>query len=57
MEYYVSNMPSDMVLLSAHDYASDGAAILMKDSGVVLGRFLWPSGFFWAFQADFFQQK
>jgi hypothetical protein len=25
-----------MVLLSAHDYASDGGAILMKDSGVVL---------------------
>jgi hypothetical protein len=34
MEYYVSNMPSDMVPLSVYDYASDGAAILMKDSEV-----------------------
>jgi hypothetical protein len=36
VEYYVPNMPSDMVLLSAHDYARDGAAVLMADSGVVL---------------------
>ena len=34
-EYFVSDMPSDMVLLSAHDYCKDGAAVLMN-SGVVL---------------------
>jgi hypothetical protein len=35
-EYYVREMPADMVLLSAHDYCKDGAAILLPDSGVVL---------------------
>ena len=36
LEYYVRSMPSDMVLLCAHDYAKDGAAVLMEDSGVVI---------------------
>jgi hypothetical protein len=36
IEYFVNDMPSDMVLLSAHDYAMDGAAILFDNSGVVL---------------------
>eukprot|EP01034_Spumella_vulgaris_P034104 gene34104-42052_t len=35
-EYYVEDMPSDLVLLCAQIYASDGAAVLYKDSGVVL---------------------
>jgi len=26
LEYYVSSMPSDLTLLSAHDYVKDGAA-------------------------------
>ena len=33
---FVEDMPSDMVLLSAHDYAKDGAAILFGHYGVVL---------------------
>jgi len=36
LEYYVSSMPPDLVLLSAHDYVQDGAAILLPDKGVVL---------------------
>jgi sulfur transfer complex TusBCD TusB component (DsrH family) len=35
-EYYVQQMPSNLVLLCAHDYAMDGAAILFADDGVVL---------------------
>jgi hypothetical protein len=35
-EYYVPSMPKDLVLLCAHQYAKDGAAILHKDGGVVL---------------------
>ena len=27
VEYYVQSMPSDLVLLCAHEYASDGAAV------------------------------
>jgi hypothetical protein len=33
MEYYVPHMPSDLVLLSAHSYAEDGAAVLFPDGG------------------------
>jgi len=36
MEYYVSSMPPNLVLLCANDYAKDGAAILLPDKGVVL---------------------
>ena len=36
IEYYVKDMPSNLVLLCAHDYAKDGAAILYENSGVVL---------------------
>lgn len=36
LEYYVDNMPSNMVLLCANDYANDGAAILLSNSGYVL---------------------
>ena len=36
IEYYVSAMPSNLTLLSAHDYAKDGAAVLLKDEGLVL---------------------
>jgi len=36
MEYYVKNMPSDLVLLCANEYAKEGAAILLPNSGVVL---------------------
>lgn len=36
IEYYIQDMPSDMVLLCAHDYAKEGAAILFENSGVVL---------------------
>ena len=35
-EYYLQNMPSDLCLLSANEYAKDGAAILMEDDGVVV---------------------
>lgn len=35
-EYHVKDMPEDLALLCAHMYASDGAAILFKDGGVVL---------------------
>lgn len=35
-EYFVSAMPDTLALLCAHDYASEGAAILFKDDGVVL---------------------
>jgi len=36
VEYFVSAMPSDLVLLSAHSYVQDGAAILLPDGGIVL---------------------
>ena len=36
MEYYVSSMPNDLVLLCANDYAQDGAVILLKDEGYVI---------------------
>ena len=36
IELYVPDMPSDIVLLCANDYAKEGAAILMSDSGVVI---------------------
>lgn len=35
-EYFVPHMPKDLVLLSAHSYAKDGAAILHENGGVVL---------------------
>lgn len=35
-EYYVPSMPKDLVLLSGHQYASDGAAILHKYGGKIL---------------------
>lgn len=35
-EYFVSEMPSDLVLLCAHQYAMDGAVIMFGDGGVVL---------------------
>jgi len=35
-EYFVEDMPSDMVLLSANDYCKDGTAVLLPNSGVVL---------------------
>jgi len=35
-EYFVPNMPADLVLLCAAAYAADGAVVLFKDSGVVL---------------------
>jgi hypothetical protein len=35
-ELYVPSMPSSLVLLCAHAYASEGAAILLRDGGVVL---------------------
>ena len=35
-EYYVPTMPPDLTLLCAHEYASQGAAVLMKDGGFVL---------------------
>lgn len=35
-EYYVANMPEDLVLLSAHEYATGGAIILLEDGGAVL---------------------
>lgn len=35
-EYYIQSMPSDLCLLSANEYAKDGAAILMEKDGVVL---------------------
>ena len=36
MEYFVKDMPSDMVLLSAQDYKKKGAAVLFGTYGVVL---------------------
>ncbi len=36
MEYFVKDMRSDMVLLSAQDYAKEGAAVLFGTYGVVL---------------------
>ncbi len=36
LEYYVSSMPQDLVLLCANDYAQEGAAILFKDDGIVI---------------------
>ena len=35
IEYYVSSMPENLVLLSAHAYAQDGAVVLLKDGGGV----------------------
>ena len=35
-EYFVSNMPKDLVLLCANQYAKDGAIILMKNDGFVI---------------------
>lgn len=35
-ELYVPSMPSDLALLSAHEYSKDGAIILFPDRGVVL---------------------
>jgi hypothetical protein len=35
-EYFIQSMPADLCLLSANEYAKDGAAILMEDDGVVL---------------------
>jgi hypothetical protein len=35
-EYFVPNMPKDLVLLCANAYASEGAAILHADGGVVI---------------------
>ena len=36
MEYNVSSMPKDLVLLCANDYAQDGAVILLRDEGYVI---------------------
>ena len=36
MEYFVSDMPDDLVLLCANEYALDGAAILFDKNGYVL---------------------
>ena len=35
-EYYVPDMPKGLVLLAAHEYAKDGAAVLMANSGKVM---------------------
>ncbi len=35
-EFYVQNMPEDICLLCAHDFAKEGAAILMETGGVVI---------------------
>jgi len=35
-ELYVKDMPSDLVLLCANEYASEGAAILFSKDGIVL---------------------
>ena len=35
-EYFVSSMPDDLVLLCAHQYASDGAVVLMKNDGFII---------------------
>jgi Reverse transcriptase (RNA-dependent DNA polymerase) len=35
LEYFVPSMPKSTILLCAHAYASDGAAILFRDSGYV----------------------
>ena len=35
-EYFVRDMPDNLALLCAHMYASDGAAILFRDGGVVV---------------------
>ena len=35
-EYYVPSMSENLVLLCAHTYASEGAAILHKDGGIVI---------------------
>lgn len=35
LEYYVKSMPNNLVLLSAYDYARDGAIVLYGDSGYV----------------------
>jgi hypothetical protein len=36
LEYYVQAMPTDLTLLCANDYAKDGAAVLLPDSGLVV---------------------
>jgi hypothetical protein len=36
MEYYVKSMPTNLTLLSAHEYVKDGAAVLFPEDGVVL---------------------
>eukprot|EP01031_Cornospumella_fuschlensis_P025284 gene25284-30532_t len=36
IEYYVPDMPEDLCLLCAHDYAKDGAVVLFADRGLVL---------------------
>jgi hypothetical protein len=35
-ELYVPSMPSNLVLLSAHDYAKDGCALLFEDFGILV---------------------
>ena len=35
-EYFISDMSPELVLLSAHDYCKEGAAVLLPNSGVVL---------------------
>lgn len=35
-EYYIKSMPRDLALLCAHEYAKDGAAILLPDGGKVI---------------------
>lgn len=35
LEYFVSSMPANLVLLCAHDYARDGAVVLFGDCGFV----------------------
>ena len=36
LEYYVPDMPSDLALLCAYEYAKDGAVVLLPDGGVCL---------------------
>lgn len=57
MEFFVKSMPVDLVLLSAHDYARDGAIVLYGDSGYVYKLTKWEESEVRLFMEKFMPDK
>jgi len=57
MEFFVKSMPVDLVLLSAHDYARDGAIVLYGDSGYVYKLTKWEESEVRLFMEKFIPDK